>query len=263
MIFSKHLHKSLLILIVLAGLCFNCAPVLQRSAINPDETRWQVIPKILEGNYTRLQTLKGSGKLVVETKEISYSANSTIVYKKPDSVMIKVEAIFGIDVGSLFADRNAYKVYVPSHNTCYFGKSESLEKNEFIAFNMDYERLMQSVTGLNLASDISNGILRRVGDDLILYGKNNGNFIKYWIDPKLGVVKKAETVDENKKTILVEEYSRFIKVNGVVLPQTIKIKRPQRKESFTLFYENLKANTKLKQKDFVLNVPKSAHKIML
>jgi outer membrane lipoprotein-sorting protein len=263
-IFSKD-SKLLFFIIGMCGfvILMQCAPTLQRPAVSLNETQWQVIPRVLENNFNKLETLKGQGKLIVETVDVSYNANAQIIFKNPDSVLIKVEAIFGIDVGSLFADRNAFKVYVPSHNTCYWGKSESIAKNQLIAFSMNYDRLIQSVTGLNKADAISKGILRRVGETLILYGKENSNLIKYWIDPQLGVVTKSETRDSQNRLLLSEEYSRFVKTNGVVVPKTIRIKRPIEKESFTLFYETIRANPKVQAKDFVIRVPKNAHKIML
>ena len=135
MIFTKFSK----LLITLGGICvfvfmMQCAPALQRPAISQNETQWHTVQNVLENNFKKLRTLKGQGKLIVETQDVSYNANAQIVFKNPDSVLIKVEAIFGIDVGSLFADRKAFKVYIPSHNTCYFGKSESLEKNQLIAF---------------------------------------------------------------------------------------------------------------------------------
>ena len=264
MIFTKFSK----LLITLGGICvfvfmMQCAPALQRPAISQNETQWHTVQNVLENNFKKLRTLKGQGKLIVETQDVSYNANAQIVFKNPDSVLIKVEAIFGSDVGSLFADRKAFKVYIPSHNTCYFGKSESLEKNQLIAFSMNYNRLIQSVTGLNIANAISKGILRRVDETLILYGKENNHFIKYWIDPQLGVVTKSETRDSQNRLLLLEEYSRFIKTNGVVVPKTIRIKRPLSKESFTLFYETIRTNPNVQAKDFVLSVPKSAYKIML
>lgn len=261
----KQIPKLLLVCIsfCLAGFLLQCAPALRPPAISPTETRWQIIPLILQKNFNRLGGLKGSGKLVVESPEMSYSANATIVYKSPDSILIKVEAIFGIDVGTLFADRNAFKVYVPTHNTLYFGASDALENNQFVTFKMNYDRLVKAVTGLNLADEIRTGILKKSDKNFILYGKSNGHYLKYWIDSRLGVVTRCETRNRQNELLQLEEYSRFVKSNGVYVPRTIIIKRPPRKESFTLFYESVTANPEIHTNDFAIKIPRNASKIML
>jgi len=47
-IFSLKLQKLSFIVLVYSGLYFNCAPIMQRPVISPEETRWQAIPKALE-----------------------------------------------------------------------------------------------------------------------------------------------------------------------------------------------------------------------
>ncbi len=250
---------AMIALVFLAG----CAPALRRAAINPGETNWQVIPQALQNNFDRLKTLKGWGRLVVETPQMAYNATSTIVLKKPDSLFVKIEAIFGLDVGTLFADRDTYRLYIPSHNTCYTGSTDSMALSQFIAFDLSLKKLIHTFTGLETAQGLSKGILKKEKNRIILWG-NDGTFIhKYWIDPKQGVITRAEIRNKKNQTVLLEEFDRFIRLDGIVVPRTIRLQRPLENESLTLFYENLVVNKKVSAKEFRFQVPQKVIKVTL
>jgi len=251
------------VMIALAFLA-GCAPALRRAAINPGETNWQVIPQVLQNNFDRLKTLKGWGRLVVETPQMAYNATSSIVFKKPDSLFVKIEAIFGLDVGTLFADRDIYRLYIPSYNTCYTGSPDSMALSQFIAFDMSLKRLIHVLTGLETAQGLSNGILKKDKNRIILWG-NDGTFIhKYYIDPQQGVITRAEIRNKKNQTVFLEEFDRFIRLDdGVFVPRTIRLQRPLEKQSLTLFYENLVVNKKVPAKEFKFQIPEKVIKVTL
>ncbi|NIA30969.1 MAG: DUF4292 domain-containing protein [Actinobacteria bacterium] len=251
---------AMIALVFLAG----CASVLRGPAINPQETNWQVVTQILQNNFERLRTLQGWGRLVVETPQMAYNASSTVVFKSPDSLFVKIEAIFGLDVGTLFADRDTYRLYIPSHNTCYTGSTDSMALSQFIAFDLSLDKLIHTLSGLETAQGLSKGILKKDKKGLILWG-NDGTYIhKYWIDPKKGVVTRGEIRNKSNQTVLLEEFDRFIRMDGgVIVPRTIRLQRPLEKQSLTLFYENLVVNKKVSEKDFKFKVPQKVLKVTL
>jgi len=244
-------------IVLLAG----CAGLVQRPVISPQETSWQVIKRAVDRNHQQLKTLKGRARLVVESPQQSFSASSNIVYKKPDSVYVKIEAAFGIDVGLLFADGDSFIIYSPQQNLYYTGSLDSIDLQHFLYFKITFDKLLQALTGTSTIDDLSHARLTKGSDDFVLTSENG--LIKYWIDPAKGVVKRVEIRDSQNRLWQREEYQRFVSVKGVTLARTIRVLRPQERQSFTLFYSQLDVNGKVSPKDFRIKIPQSALKIPL
>ena len=249
-------------LLIVAALAFvGCAGVLKRPMIDPAETNWRVVKNVVERNYHKLKTLKGQGRLIVETPQQSYNATSTVVIKKPDSVFIKVEAAFGIDIGWMFTDRNSYIIYTPYQNLYYTGPVDSLNLRNFLSFDLTFEKLLQTLTGMVLIEDIPDLRLTRDNNKLLLTG-NQGK-LRYWVDPMQGVVTRVEKRDERNRLLQLEEYQRYTVIKNVHIPRTIRIQRPRQREALTLFYTRLEVNKKVSAKDFKIKIPESALRIYL
>jgi outer membrane lipoprotein-sorting protein len=231
--------------------------------LQPDETRLHILRDVLKRNYDRLKTLKGRAKMIVETPESAYSATSNITIKKPDSLCIKIEAALGIDVGWLLVDRRSFVLYTPRENRWYAGSTDSLKRNNLIAFEMTFERLLRAMAGMELVQDIERAVIRRDDSKIVVMGLNGEYFHKYWLDPYKGVITRAEVRDRKNRLIMLQEFERFVELAGVRIPRTIRMQRPSEKESMTLFYTRLKINGRLSKKDFALKIPESAEKIEL
>jgi outer membrane lipoprotein-sorting protein len=241
----------------------SCAPTLRKPALDITEDRWDVIQAVLKKNYNKIKNFHGSGKLLVESPDYSYSADSKVLVKNPDSVYVKVEAIFGLDVGVLFADREYYLIYTPMQNIYYTGSTDSLNLQKFISFNLNYDDLIESLLGLELALDFDLNQIKQVGQSILLVGKKQDNTVAHWVNPEYGVITKSTVVNGNKQVVLKAEYDRFSITDGVVIPKTIRILRPLRKESLTLFYRMIKINKDLSKDDFKVKIPDSARRLVL
>ncbi len=273
MTFRQHLQNKycfprsislLLLVFIISSLWLGCARTMRRPALSEEETRWEVVPDILRQNFERLKTLKGRGKLIIESPELSYSADSRIVFKGPDSLYLKIEAILGIDIGWLFSDRQSFTVYMPFTNSFYTGSIDSFRFGGLLSFDdMTYDRLIQAVIGLELIPPVNGGRLSRSGKSLLLSGTVENFRLKYWIDPRKGVVTKAEMRDKEGQLILSGEFQRFIRSANVYLPRSIRLQRPAQKQSITVFYEDLQVNKQVTNKDFKTRIPDNAVKMVL
>ena len=238
-----------------------CAPGPRQPLLEPGEITVPRVLHLLRGNYQRLQTLKGRARLIIESPGGSYSASSTVALKKPDSIFIKVEATFGIDVGWLFADRQRFVLYAPFQNRCITGVSDSLKLGRFLAVDMTFDRFMQALAGIELAQELTEKELRLDGSAILLSGAAGQLQQRIWIDPYWGAATRVEIRDSQNRLVSLAEYGQFVRSNGVRLPRKIRLQRPLDKASLTLFYQRLQANEKLKRKDFPVAVPENAERI--
>ena len=249
----RYFYRSLILLVFL-----QCTKAVHRPVFNPNEDRWEIVRQILLHNYSRLRTLKGHAKLIIETPQAAYSANAEILINRPDSLYMKIEAALGIDIGSLFADRTRFVLYAPMQNTCYIGSTDSMDLDAFISFDLSYAKLLQILMGMELAYGAKKGVLMPVENALIYTGQNGQYQYNYLIDPYQGVVTKVFVKDKNNQIVLLKEFSRFVELSGVKIPRTIRLVRPEKKESLTLFYNRLTINRRIAAKDFRIKVPENS-----
>jgi outer membrane lipoprotein-sorting protein len=250
-------------IIVTCQMWMGCSGNLRRPVISEEEMRLDAVPEVLRHNFERLKTLKGRGKLTIETPRFAYTADSRVIFKGPDSLYIRLEAIFGIDIGWLFADRDSFTAFTPFTNSYFAGSTDSLKFGPLANFDMTYDRLIQTLTGLATVPELQDGRLERSDKKMILSGVLGGSFLTYWIDPAKGVVTKVEMKDQESQVLLLGEFQRFVKLSGIYLPRTIRMQRPQQQEAITLFYENLEVNKRVSKKDFKTRIPESASKMTL
>ncbi len=241
-------------------LWLNCTPVTNRFAIPPETTSYSTVFRTILKNNERLQTFQGRGRIVIAAPGRSYSLDAQIIVSRPDTLFLRLEAFWGMDVGWLFIDRNSYTLYLPTQNTYFSGSRDSLELSDFIDFYLPYDQLLNALFGSPLLVNLKDAQVNHGEGVLFVNGNSDLGVHTYTIDKKRGVILESETRLVKDETFIVEKYERFKKLGGMYIPRTIRIYRPLEKKGLTLFYEELKINGKLTPKDFKRAIPVHAQK---
>lgn len=253
--------KLIFIIFSSIGIFTHCATILKSkipdiSNITPEDIQTNV-----NQNYQKLSNFEGQARVIIELPGAGYNGYSDVYVNMPDSVLVKTEAILGIDIGVLFFDHQYFGAYAPKENSFYYGEIEILDLRDFLQVELQTEELYEVLTGLTQIHVDSSSKL----------GFDNGKFllttlwpkgeVRYWIDPKKYNVTKCYLVNEDGETILKKEFSRFKKYNGLVLPRTVRLTRPKAKERLTVYYTKQKINTPISPEKFKLKIPKNAKRI--
>ncbi|MCH8871876.1 DUF4292 domain-containing protein [candidate division KSB1 bacterium] len=212
-------------------------------------------------NLHNLHSFEGKARVIIELPGKSYNGFSNIFMKLPDSVYVKTEAILGIDIGGLFLDQRFFAAYAPRDNILYYGEAESLDLRDFLEIEIDTDELFEVFTGLNqiVVNDTSKLIF--AGGKFVVTTQLEQQSLIYEVDPEKYIVTKSQLVDAEGKTILLKEYRRLRTNKGVVLPQIIKLTRPQARERITVYYTNQKINKKIAAEKFKIKPAKNAKKV--
>jgi hypothetical protein len=238
----------------------SCSTFFNQPVLN-EESKLENIQGVLLDNFSQLKTLRGWAKLSIEGESGSFQANAYILLSSPDSLFIKIEAFLGIDVGTFFMDRDSFKVYMPFQNSIMTGSIDSIKSSPIIPIDITHQKLMQTMTGLELLQDVHQAEISRQDKKFIVKGMNTPYRFEYWIDLNKGMVKLCQVTNNQDELYLVEKFDRFSKINGVRIPRTIYFQYPQKKQALTLFYNELIVNERIKSKEFEIKVPQSAIKI--
>jgi len=258
-------RRSILLLLMTAFVIYTgCAGFKKGPVIQADESNVEVIQYILHKNYLNLETLQAHGQISVFTPQQKFSGTIKTNILKPDSLFVKLEAVLGLDVGVLFADRKNFLFYSPMEKMCFTGSSrDSLKLDRFIGFNLTFQQLMQAVSGIVQLDELQDMTVHHQNDELFISGWIGDYTYRYWIDREWGTISKVEVVDIWDQVIRREEYSKFVKIGKVRLPKMIRYSQPLRKESLTVFYDYMDINRKLYPKDFYIKLPKDVFKFEL
>lgn len=242
-----------------ASLFLNCAStskIPNLSNFTPEDLQLRVAR-----NLHNLHSFEGKARVIIELPGKSYNGFSNIFMKLPDSVYVKTEAILGIDIGGLFLDQRFFAAYAPRDNILYYGEAESLDIRDFLKIEIDTDELFEVFTGLNqiVVNDTSKLIF--AGGKFVVTTQLEQQSLIYEVDPEKYIVTKSQLIDAEGKTILLKEYRRLRTNKGVVLPQIIKLTRPQARERITVYYTNQKINKKIAAEKFKIKPAKNAKKV--
>ena len=242
-----------------ASLFLNCAStskIPNLSNFTPEDLQLRAAR-----NLHNLHSFEGKARVIIELPGKSYNGFSNIFMKLPDSVYVKTEAILGIDIGGLFLDQRFFAAYAPRDNILYYGEAESLDLRDFLEIEIDTDELFEVFTGLNQIVVNETSKLIFAGRKFVVTTQLDQQSLIYEVDPDKYIVTKSRLVDAAGKTILLKEYKRLRKTKGLVLPQIIKLTRPQARERITVYYTNQKINKKIAAEKFKIKPAKNAKKV--
>jgi outer membrane biogenesis lipoprotein LolB len=245
-------------------LLVGCAAFQNRSTLRTDETNLQVIGEAIEKKNAQVRTLSGRAQLVIESPQQSFSGSAVVHFKNPDSIYVRVEAVLGLDVAVIQADRKRFVIFSPMENLAYVGASaDTLRLQPFLGFDMTFDQMLHSMSGLVQLETLENPAVRFVDDDLVITGQAHQVQYEYHVDPQFGAVSRLVMRDNNQKILRIEEYKRFIRQGNARVPQMVRFIRPTEKESLTLFYNQLDINKALSPKHFYVKMPAGVLKVRL
>jgi len=237
-----------------------CAPAARKPAavLEPRDIHSRIVD-----NYRRLHTFRGAGKIVMEAPGANYAGDVRVAARLPDSLIVKVEAAFGIDVGFFFMDARRFASYAPLENTYASGRSNQAAALAFFHLEASVEEILSSVIGVAVPPYDSTFTMQRDESGYRFEGRRGAYRITYWVDPDKLVVKRGLVQRPNGAIVAEQDFSRFHKRRGVWIPQLIKAAQPPLQQRLTMFYERVDAGQKVAPAEFRFKVPASAKRVDL
>lgn len=243
---------------------FSCAPFVNRPLLSPQEKRLSVIREAIDKNHALVHSISGHGQVVIESPSQSFSGTAIVRVKNPDSVWVKIEAMLGVDIGIISADRKRFTLFSPMENLAYVGANEdTLRLEMFLGFDMAFDQLVQAMSGLAPIVPLDRATVSEKDEQILIVGNSGSLFYQYTIEPKYGLVSQLIVKNQNGKIIRIEEYKRFMRFGKAVVPRMMRFIRPEEKESVTMFYDELQVNKSLSAKDFYVKMPQGVLKVRL
>jgi outer membrane lipoprotein-sorting protein len=246
------LLSSLLLLLGLA--CSPKTSSVDLSLVSPEE----IIHRV-KSMSEEVSTFWARGSISVEN--VVGTGSITVAVKRPDSLLIKVEGPFGIDIGSMLLTNERFTYFDSHTNRVIMGRTTRRNIRSLLRIDLDLEDVLEMLSGTTSMRNLHPLPDSISAEDGSLVFQFNGatSTARYWIDPEKSVVVRYELLENETEPVLDAQYSRFTEVNRLHLPRLISIVAHREKRGLTLLYHEIKVNNP--NLDFSLTIPENARRV--
>ncbi len=214
-------------------------------------------------NHNRVKTLLGSGTISVETPEIAQNVAFELTLRKPDSVMVRIEGPFGIDLGLALLTRREFFFYNSMNNQILSGPTNPANLARVLRIRMEFDDLLNLFSGGTfLSGDIGQRAAFEIVDDeyVLTYDHELGSR-RYWIDPRSFQIVQIQHLDQSGGILIEHTFGKFLTADGIVVPQLVRaLMRPERRR-LSIAYSDLSVNPPILE--FHFDIPADARRARL
>jgi len=215
----------------------------------------------MELNHQQVTTLQARGSISIESRDFTGMASITVSIRRPDSVLMKIEGPFGIDIGSMLFTKEQF-IYYDSHaNRLITGPATPKNIRSILKVDLTFADIMDVLSGATpLWRELHSPDSVSFDDDQLLFlFKKGSERAHYWIDPEKFVVVRYEIGADDSGLILGTYYKRFRQFDSVFVPRSISILAQRENRRLSLYYDDIEINRP--ELDFTFVVPPNAKRV--
>ncbi len=239
--------------------CFlSCAPRPAVLSLDPEKISAASLIGLVRSAGARLQSMTGRGSVTYESPETSGSAFFSVTLKKPDSLLVRLEGPFGINVGTFFLSRERYLMYNSMENKVITGDPATGTMRAVIPFDVTQDQLLDVFSGtFPITGDPGTAHNYSMDAERVHLELQSGDDVcEYWIDPYSLSVRRYERKDRQGRLIASAEADALTEQDGVYAARRINITFPLQDRRLSVYYTTLSLNEP--NPSFAFSIPASA-----
>jgi hypothetical protein len=250
-------HRALPV--VLAFLAAACGTTREGVVLDPARVPAAELIRRVQEESDRIRTVSGTGSMVFDSPQISGSAEFTLALDKPDSLLLKLEGPFGLDVGLLFLDASRFVAYNSMENEVMEGPSDSAALRLFIPVPLAPRQIVDAFSG-RYPVDPGGRLLGYGvdGERFLLTAMSGRDTCRYWIDPAALAVTSYRRTAPDGRVMIDAELARLTSVDDIEIPRSIVIRAPARGSMIRVLFADLDVNGD--PPDFLYSIPANARR---
>ncbi|MEP0822428.1 MAG: DUF4292 domain-containing protein [Ignavibacterium sp.] len=204
----------------------------------------EAVGRAVVANHDRVNSLFGTGILSIETPEIAQSASFEIFLRRPDSILVRIEGPFGIDVGQALVTKNEFYFYNSMQNRLLTGPSNPENLGRFFRIRVAFDDLVNMLTGgVFLGEDRGRPDDFSIEDDEYVFTyRHRDGLRRYWVEPEFFQVVRIHHLDPAGNLLLEQSFGRFVRVGDVTVPQLVRVTMKQERRRVSIAYADLSLN---------------------
>jgi len=238
------------------GCASSTSPKRPRAEISPER-----LHQIVLANHAGVQALSGSGRISIESPEIAQTGSFSVYVKKPDTIAMKLEGPFGIEVGSAVVTRNTFEFYNSFQNQLMTGATSAENLSRILRVNLEFDDMLDLFTGGTFLEDDRSppSTLEEEEGYFVMIYRGGSYHRRYWIEPGSLLLVRIQHLDPAGKLMLEQRFLNYRRVDHIQIPFTLRVLMPRDRRAVSISYSDIVLNRA--GVPFTLSVPRNAERI--
>ncbi len=220
---------------------------------NPGSLFYSVLQRSIE-----IDTFEGYARLTVESPSENFQGNAKIFYRQPDSLLVQIQAGFGVSIGNMLVIGDKVQLYNIRDRILYKSEGADVPLDDLIGMSLRVGNLIEAVLGLprppDFLANVNDTVKYNPVDDKFKYYLNYRDERKEYIaDPKSQVFEQYTLIYPGNDTTICN-FKQFRRFKNVKMPQHIQITRYHKNERLALYYTRMQVNKKIPKNRFQLKI---------
>lgn len=231
-------HIRLLISFLTVFIFLSCSS--SKDSGSPENIPVAELKRNINRNSEKIKTCEAYGSISFDSPEMSNSGFIELKVK-PDSLYIKLEGPFGIDIAQALITHENFIYYNAQENKVITGPSTEANINAILKFKLGFEDLKNTFCcSFKFGEDASDSSDAPTGENLYLLSiRREIGSQNFYIMPASFKINKYNITD-NSGLMLEVKYSGFNLTDD--FPSQIIIKKPSEKQTVWINYDSVDLN---------------------
>ena len=188
---------------------------------------------------TAVSKFTGQGSVSFESPEASGSVFFTVALQKPESLLVRFQGPFGINVGFLFADRRSFVLYNAMENWYAAGPAGPAGIRSVLPVDLTFDQLIDAFTGTFRLPENLLPASYSVDDGqyLLVFPRGSG-MSSYWIDPELHAVTRYR-IEEGDSALVEASTDDWTEEGGRHVPRRVTLTFPASSRQVSVYYSSV------------------------
>lgn len=219
------------------------------------------VQRSVRQHQATIATLQGSGNISVETPEMAQSGSFTITLRKPDSLLVKLEGPFGLEVGAALITRREFLFYNGLQNRLITGPTNPQTMRKILRVAIEFDDLLNLFSGgwFLEEDDRSADSFTIEEEHFVLAFNHHEGVRRYWVDPQSWLIGRIQHLDGRGRLILEQRFGNFRAVGNVTIPQHLRLIQHQERRFVAIAFSDILLNSSLTS--CMLQVPPNAERV--
>ncbi len=257
MIFRRYIFPAILCSLLWTG----CAPTASHRVLSVTDIDIRTLLLTIAQHQNTFKSLEAEGSVAVETPTFSNSGSIELHVKKPDSIVVRIEGPFGIDVANVLLTQEKFFIYNSLQNQLIRGTTSRHAIGSLLHIDIDFSDILNLFGGVvPLEHEPAMPSEYTVDNDhYVLVFRKPMETSRYWIDPITFSITRIQVQDAQGQLLREVKFSDFRSQNMIWLPYQMKVSDYRGGKSVTLMYSTARVN--IQNVTFPFTFPENAEQI--
>jgi hypothetical protein len=255
------LLRRVLPCVIAAVMGLSCAPRRADTGTQTAGASPGVLLRTVSEIRTRVHTVVGRGNLSFDSPEAAGSAFFRLALARPESLLVRLQGPFGLNVGTFFLTRKKFLLYNAVENSVITGRADARNIRSVVPFDLTGDDVFNLFGGAFPLPADTMGLRSAVPEDgqmHLTFGCGSEQ-CEYWVDQDDLLVTKLRRTNSAGEVVAEASAGDVRDYEGIAVPRRIRLAFPKESRTISVYYTALSVNRD--RPSFEYSIPAGARSI--